>query len=147
MINIATTKQRLTPAPPFPDPNLSSASKEVPVEQKRTGVANANVIDLVTLDPEADTCVLILVEERPWRSEADQYLQLQAKLNHYMTFALDGPLQIKFPSMAGKQIRIQLDCVEPPDAETAAILALVGGAMKAEGLEFKVNVLSQPQRG
>lgn len=78
------------------------------------GVRDAATIDLVTHDPKTDEVVLVMTETRPWDAKGAHLLDLQAKLQTYLTFIESGQLGAKFPRMMGKSIRIRVDCAQPP---------------------------------
>lgn len=95
----------------------------------------------MTHDVKSDTYVLIMVENRPWGESPDQMLQLQAKINTYLTFALDGEMTRKFPESRGKRLRLQLDCVNEPDAAGWRFIELVREKLRNDDIEFVVNLL------
>ena len=105
------------------------------------GVQNPTVIDLVTYDSKSGEFALIMTETRPWDGSADRVLELQEKINNYLSFALDGRLERQHPGSVGKPIRIQLDCVSPPDPETGHFVELVREKLRAEDIRFVVNAL------
>lgn len=106
-----------------------------------TGVQNPTVIDLVTYDPGSGEFALIMTETRPWDGSADRVLELQAKINKYLSFALDGQMERQHPGSVGKPIRLQLDCVNQLDPETGHFIELVREKLRGEGIRFVVNVL------
>src|SRR6185295_5415811 len=71
-------------------------------------VSNPSVIDLISYDPRTDTVVLSMVEEREWGLRGELLIDLQAKLNAYLAFVLDGQLADHYPQYAGKGIRFAL---------------------------------------
>jgi Family of unknown function (DUF6572) len=105
------------------------------------GVQNPNVIDMVTHDPKSDAFVLIMIETRPWDGSEERLLQLQRKVNGYLAFALDGQLTRMYPESVGKPIRLQLDCLLPPDAATKRFIELAKEQTEQHGISFVVNVL------
>lgn len=105
------------------------------------GVDNPRVIDLVTYDPKSGEYVLIMTEERQWDGSADRVLQLQEKVNNYLSFALDGQMAKQHPESVGKPIRLQLDCVAEPDADSARFLELAREKLKPDGIRLSVNLI------
>jgi hypothetical protein len=81
------------------------------------GVENPEIIDLITLDPRSGEVVLRIVERRPWGSDPKQLAQFDEKLNRYLAYVLDGFLVRHYPQYAGKPVRIEIACVEPPTDE------------------------------
>ena len=105
------------------------------------GVENPRVIDLVTYDPKSGEYVLIMTEQRQWDGSPDRVLQLQEKVNNYLSFALDGQMARQYPESAGKLIRLQLDCLAEPDADSARFLELVREKLKPDGIRLVVNLI------
>jgi hypothetical protein len=106
-----------------------------------TGIQNPAVVDLVTYDPKSGECVLIMTETRPWDGSADRVLELQKKINNYLSFALDGQMARQHPGSVGKPVRLQLDCEVPPDRETEHFIELVREKLRPEGIRFVVNLI------
>jgi hypothetical protein len=115
------------------------------------GVQNPAVIDLITHDPKSDEFVLIMTETRPWDGSEQRLLQLQQKVNAYLAFALDGQLASMYPASIGKPIRLQLDCISPPDNTTMRFVAMAREQLRQHGIALIVNVLdawnSDAERG
>jgi hypothetical protein len=105
------------------------------------GVENPRVIDLVTYDPKSGEYVLIMTEGRQWDGSADRVLQLQEKINNYLSFALDGQMAKEYPESVGKPIRLQLDCLAEPDADSARFIGLVREKLRPEGIRLVVNLI------
>ena len=80
------------------------------------GVEDPKTIDLVTHDPKTDEYTLIMVElAEHWENTEEQLDQLLEKINNYARVRhrrrTDPYLS---PEAAGKPLRVQLDCLEPP---------------------------------
>ena len=76
-------------------------------------VSNPKVIDFISLDSRTDTVVLSLVEEREWGLRGELLPDLQAKLNAYLAFVLDGHLADEYPQYARKTIQFRLHHQSP----------------------------------
>jgi hypothetical protein len=72
-----------------------------------------DVIDFVSHDPKSDAVVLSMVEHRGWGAKGELLPDLQAKLNTYLAFVVDGQLEQKYPAMKGKKIRFRLHSQQP----------------------------------
>lgn len=105
------------------------------------GIQDSKVIDLVTHDPRTDQATLIIVQTMPWHDGPTQADELRKKLDTYVAFAREG-LAEKYPQMAGKRVRIQVDCQVAPSAATIELLELAGARLRDQGFDFAVNVLS-----
>jgi hypothetical protein len=101
-----------------------------------TGVQNAAVIDLITLDKASDTVVLVMIERRPWDASREQFKQIEEKLNRYMGYVLDGFLAEQYPQYTGKPVAIRLDCAEPPHGEAVRFVEAMTDACQIHGLRF-----------
>jgi len=105
------------------------------------GVENPGVIDLVTEDPRSGEFAVIMVESRPWRGREQRLAEVQAKTNAYLRFILDGQMRRLYPDSKGRPVRIQLDCVEAPDRDTAEFLEDLAKRVEEYAVRFVVNVL------
>lgn len=109
---------------------------------ERRGVAHANIIDLIAHDPRTDEAVLTMIEPRPWDDSGVQLFELQEKINAYLSFALDGEMAEAYPALAGKRLRLRLDCVQPPSAAVHHFLGLVREQVAFQGIEVEVRVIA-----
>ena len=107
----------------------------------KAGVENAQVIDLVTHDPKSDRIVLIMVENRPLDGSEQRLVELQDKINSYLSFALDGELAKRYPDCRDKRVRIQIDCDKEPDAETTKFFDRMRRALSGHDVELLINQL------
>jgi hypothetical protein len=101
---------------------------------------HTNVIDLIAHDPQTDEVVLVMVEKRAWDGSDLQLFQFQEKLNTYLSFALDGEMAEAYPHFAGKKLRVQLECLEHPDARMNEFIDLVKRQIGFQGVDFVVKV-------
>ena len=101
---------------------------------------NPNVIDFLALDSETDEIVLGITEARPWDGTDQRVYELQEKINTYLGFALGGEMLNNLPQLEGKKLRLQLDCVEEPDAKTQQCITIVNGEVGKYGMKFEVRV-------
>jgi len=115
---------------------MSEETRETP------GVHNPHVIDLISLDSEANEVVLLMREERPWGTVSNQLEQLDDKYNSYVSYVLDGHLAKQYPQYADKAVRIQLDCTSPPGSEEQIrMITFMRNFAASERLRFRVNVI------
>ena len=85
-----------------------------------------------------------MVEPRDWDGSEERIFQLQEKINAYLSFALDGEMLDAFPHLAGKPVRLQLDCATPPDAMTGEFIARVREQIGFQEMKFAVRVVGEP---
>lgn len=112
-----------------------------------SGLEHPGVIDVIGQDEESGATILIMREHRPWTGSNEHLFQLQEKVNAYLSFALDGEMAEAYPDRVDRPIRIQLDCVTPPDPTTLHYLKLIHDQMGFQGIEFIVNVVGPDPRG
>ncbi len=114
---------------------MSEEARETP------GVHNPHVIDLISLDPEANEVVLLMLEERPWGTVPNQLEQLDDKYDSYVSYVLDGHLAKQYPQYADKAVRIQLDCASPPGSQEQVRINAMRNFAASERLRFRMNVI------
>jgi hypothetical protein len=107
------------------------------------GVQNPTLVDLITVEPDSQKVVLVMIERRPWGAEPKQFGQIEEKINRYLGYVLDGFLVQQYPQYEGRPVIIRLDCAEEPTGEAARFVAAAGHAIGTHGLEMAVNVLRQ----
>jgi hypothetical protein len=105
-----------------------------------TGVQNPTVIDLITLDKESDTVVLVMLERRPWGAVAQQFTQIEEKVNRYMGYVLEGFLAEQYPQYQGKSVQIRLDCAGEPTGEALRFVQAMTDAVESHGIHFGMAV-------
>lgn len=109
------------------------------------GVQNPDVIDLVGHNPETDTYLLVMVGSPTWQRSPDRLPVLQAKVNTYLSFVLDGQMKQSYPASAGKPVKMELHCQRAPDAELATFVERMNEALKQYQIPFKMRVLSDAE--
>jgi hypothetical protein len=107
------------------------------------GVEHAHVIDIVADDAKTGEAVLIMLEPRPWDGSEQRLFQLQEKINAYLSFALDGEMAESYPAMAGKPLRLQVDCVGMPDSTVVEFLSVVREQIGFQGINLEVRVMGE----
>ena len=105
------------------------------------GVHNPRVVDLIELDRETGEVVLVMLEERPWGSDPAQLRQLEAKLNSYLSYVLDGFLSRHYPEYEGRSVRFELHCAAPPRDEERPFLTAARNFAAGEGIGFAVAAI------
>jgi AAA lid domain len=81
-------------------------------------------IDLVGVSPDGSTVLIYLVQSTAWTGSDAQVRSLQAKIQNYVGFALDGQLVRTYPKVHGLPWSIVVDCqTGPPDTRSAEVLA------------------------
>lgn len=72
------------------------------------GVKNPKVIDLIKVESESDSVVLVMIEDRPWEHNQERLDELSAKFNSYLDYVVDGWLVKQYPQYEGKQVIFEL---------------------------------------
>ena len=128
-----------------PEPGTSSEKADALAEKPAPfGVENPRGLDALAFDGETGETVLIMVEPRPWDGSEERLLQLQEKVNAYLSFALDGELADAFPHLTGKPLRLQLDCATPPDSMTEHFITAVREHIALQDMKFTVRLVGEP---
>lgn len=102
------------------------------------GLENPGVLDAFAHDTRADKLVLAMYETRPWQGGDVQLMQLQEKLNAYLSFILDGELNEAFPQFAGKRVEIQLRTVHPPEERASDLIRRIREQLGFQQIGFEV---------
>lgn len=123
---------------------MSDCCQHTPTVPANFGVENPRSLDAMALDKEKDEVVLIMVEPRPWDGSEGRLLQLQEKLNAYLSFVLDGEFTENFPDLKDKPVRLQLDCAMPPDAVTNELLKMAREQISFQGIGLEVRMVGEP---
>ena len=106
-------------------------------------VPDREVIDLVAHHPESDMVLLVLVEVRTWGERGELLPELQAKLNTYLGYAMDGQLAHDYPHLVGKRVAIQLSYAHPPGPREREFIELVCREyLEPEGIAWREEHLS-----
>ncbi len=94
-------------------------------------------IDIVAHNPTNDEVILVMVETREWGDKGALLPQLQAKLNTYVGYALDGRLMCDYPAYVSKPIRIELRTQYPPSSREQQFLDIVAREdLQPRGIDF-----------
>lgn len=81
-----------------------------------------------------------MTERRVWGASAEQFRQIEEKINRYLGYALGGFLAEHYPQYAGRRVQIRLDCAEQPHGDAVRFVEAAGQAIEAQGIDFLVNV-------
>ncbi|RKQ88211.1 hypothetical protein C8N24_6252 [Solirubrobacter pauli] len=94
---------------------------------------DTDYIDFLSVSPNGHA-VLHIVQQDRWTGTDDQLLTLQAKVNTYLAFVLDGQMAADHPDLADLPWRIALDSrAGAPDTRTAQLLSLLADGVRAHG--------------
>jgi hypothetical protein len=108
----------------------------------KAGVENPNCIDLVT-ERSDGSFVLVMVETRPWDGSKQRIRELQAKIQSYVSFALDGAMAREYPDSVGRPVIVRLDTVSIPDAVTENFLGEIRRRLQRYGISLAVERLPE----
>jgi hypothetical protein len=111
-------------------------------------VQQHGVIDFVAHDPAEDTVILVMVEDRDWGDSGMLLPDLQEKMNTYFNYATSGQLAREYPSMAGKQVEIQLrSAIRPGPRELDFIRIVTSKHLRPAGIQFLWKVIGDEGSG
>ncbi len=109
-------------------------------------VQSHNVIDFVSHDPKSDAVVLSMVEHREWGDKGELLPNLQAKLNTYLAFVMDGQLAQQYPAMKGKKIRFRLHSQQPPAERERQFIQIVREQdLAPRGIEWQESLIADDE--
>lgn len=109
-------------------------------------IEHASVIDVITFEERAGQVTLGMIEGRTWSGSDLQLFQLQEKLNAYLSFALDGEMAEAYPQFLGKSVRLEIECIAPPDARTLGFLSVVREQIAFQDIKLEVRVTPDAAR-
>lgn len=90
------------------------------------------IVNFIANEPDGSLWRMVLVEEGSWAQEAIEanLRRIQERLYSCIDVALDGGLWRLYPDSYGKQVVVQLDCYNVPEAEVKEFFArFATGAM------------------
>jgi len=103
-----------------------------------------DVIDFVSHDPKSDAVVLSMVEHREWGDRGELLPDLQAKLNTYLAFVVDGQLEQQYPALKGKRVRFRLHSQQPPGERERRFIQIVREQdLAPRGIEWQESMIGQ----
>lgn len=109
------------------------------------GLENPGVLDAFAHDTREDKLVLAMYETRPWQGEDRQLMQLQEKLNAYLSFVLDGEMADAFPQLAAKPLEIQLRTINEPDPRAWDLIRRIREQLGFQQIKFEVIQISDAE--
>jgi hypothetical protein len=118
------------------------AASENPRSSKTEG--RTGVIDVIAEDPKTGEVVLMMNEPNEWDNSDEQLLALQERFNAYVSFLLDGELAEAHPELVGKPARIELRCVQMPEARALEFLGLIHDQLAFQEIRLEVIVTNDP---
>jgi hypothetical protein len=102
------------------------------------------VIDVIAHDPKTGEAVLVMNEPNEWDSSDEQLLDLQERLNAYVSFLLDGEMESGHPELAGKPARIEVRCAHMPDSRALELLGHIHDQLAFQEIRLEVVVRDTP---
>ena len=112
---------------------------EISNSQNRT-----SVIDVIAHNPKTGQVVLAMNEPNEWDGSDEQLLGLQERFNAYVSFVLDGEMAEAHPELVGKPARIELRCVQMPEARALEFLGLIHDQLAFQEIRLEVIVTNDP---
>lgn len=109
------------------------------------GLEHPGVLDAFAHDTREDKLVLAMYETRAWAGDERQLLQLQEKLNAYLSFALDGEMADAFPQLADKPLEIQLRTVHEPNPPAWDLIRRIRQQLEFQKIAFEVFQISEAE--
>jgi len=110
-----------------------------------SSLQNPAVLDAFAHDTRSDRLVLAMYESRPWLDDGAQLMQLQEKVNAYLSFILDGEMNEAFPQLAGKPVAIQLRCIHEPAEQSSDLIRRMREQLTFQNITFEVIQISEDE--
>ncbi len=104
-------------------------------------VEDVSVIDLIGVDSRWGNVVLTISDRLEW-DEGEHVLQLQHKLNAYLTFIESGELVERYPNAKGRTAQIVVVFKHAPDALGETFLSRATTLTHDAGVVLTYEVLS-----
>lgn len=118
--------------------STSTTSTEVPIQQP--GVQNPKIIDLITTDSSTGEVVMKMIEFRSWKCKKEELhgrlVQLQNKVDSYLSYILDGFFLQQYPQYKDKTIRIELESTEALEGEFIRFFEAAQTFSGSNGIQF-----------
>ena len=104
-------------------------------------IFDAAKVDLVALSPDGATVCLYIVSDSEWLGSDAQIDSLQAKIQTYVGYAVDGKLAATYPETTNLPWRIVIRCRQgAPDARTQLVLDQLVDPVHRYGGDLVVDV-------
>lgn len=98
-------------------------------------------VDLVAFPQSADAVEFFIVQDAPWTGSDAQLKSFQAKVETYVSYAVDGQMTTAYPETQGLPWRIVLHAqTGPPDKRTAEAIAVLSARLPERGGEFETRL-------
>jgi len=105
-----------------------------------------DTIDFVALSADRRELMLVIVEEREWTDHGALLPDLQAKLNTYISYALDGALAADHPQHTALPVHIQLRAThEPTERELDFLRIVAAQVLTPEGIRLSWRVIGMDE--
>lgn len=114
------------------------AAPEIP--QRPQTEARLDVIDMIAYDANKERVLLVMNEPNRLDGSDERLHQLQERFNAYVSFLLDGEFAEAHPELVGKRARIEVRCVQMPDARALDLLAMIHDQLEFQEIEMEVVV-------
>lgn len=99
-----------------------------------------NKVDVVAESVEG-TIDLVIVQDQQWTGSDAQLASLRAKVQTYVSFAVDGLLEEQYPEAAGRPWSIVINCLSgQPDERTQMTLDVLASRLPQYGGSLLVRV-------
>lgn len=74
-------------------------------------------IDLIGENKLTGELMLIICQKSHWVGGTGELEALQARVNDYLTFVMDGPMAAEYPTYVGRSVRIGEPLSDPPSPQ------------------------------
>jgi hypothetical protein len=99
-------------------------------------------IDAMFAHDAEDAVVLVLAQPNAWDRDGKRLEDLQARLNEYLAFALDGELARRFPALAERKVVISIEYAEEPGPQERRFFDIVREQLGRSGVELRLDTIT-----
>jgi hypothetical protein len=103
-------------------------------------VGAVDSIDLLT-QRGPGVVVLIMTQVAEWDDSDEQLSSIQSKLNHYLSYVLDGGLAAQYPQVASSRWIIRLDCHEELPGRIDQFIRVAQSKVRNHGGDLEIGRL------
>jgi hypothetical protein len=107
-------------------------------------IEDPDTVDLVVARRDG-TVILSMFEERPWDGSDARLEQLEAKVNSYVSFVVDGHMDRQHPDLDYTSVLVRLDYLGRMDERTRDLLPMIELTLAEYGIDFAISHLREIQ--
>ncbi|HEX4363791.1 MAG TPA: DUF6572 domain-containing protein [Solirubrobacteraceae bacterium] len=104
------------------------------------GLEDPDKIDVIAEDTDG-TALLSIVQTGPWAGDGSDRTRLKRKLGTYLRYAMEGQMVSTYPSLAGREVVIELTYEQPPPQAVLDYWRRRGETAARDGVTLRIRPL------